>query len=85
MIHDLVVAPVAPPRPDGHAQFGKLTAADAAALSAMGKGNNVPGHTFTTDGKAARLPSEQDHFPDRQTNVVPIQLSMGAYNFLQQS
>src|SRR5262249_2318588 len=26
-----------------------------------------------------------DHFPDLQTNVVPIQLSMGAYNCLQQS
>jgi hypothetical protein len=31
------------------------------------------------------LPSATDHFPDIQTNVVPIQLSMGAYNCLQQS
>ena len=80
MIHDLMVPDVAPARPDGHAQFGKLLAADAAALS----GHNVPGATFTLDGNAIRLPSENDHFPDRQTNVVPIQLSMGAYNCLQQ-
>ena len=37
------------------------------------------------DGNAVRFPSATDHFPDRQTNVVPIQLSMGAWNTLQQS
>lgn len=84
MIHDLVVPPVAAPRSDGHAQFGTITAADAAALVAMGTGNNVPGNIFTTDGKAVHFPSETDHFPDVQTNVVPIQLSMGAYNAMQQ-
>src|SRR5215831_5405326 len=47
MIHDLNVVDVAPPRADGHAQFGTITAADAAALKAMGSGNNVPGNTFT--------------------------------------
>jgi hypothetical protein len=31
------------------------------------------------------FPSSADHFPDRQTNVEPIQLSMGAWNTLQQS
>jgi hypothetical protein len=31
------------------------------------------------------MPSASDQFPSRQTNVVPIQLSMGAYNCLQQS
>src|SRR5260370_39735892 len=51
----------------------------------MGTRNNVPGATFTTDGKAVHLPSASDHFPDVQTNVVPIHLSMGAYNSLQQS
>jgi hypothetical protein len=85
MIHDLVVALVATPRPDGHAQFGTITAADAAALAAMGSHHNVPGQIFTVDGKAVRFPSASDHFPDVQTNVVPIQLSMGAWNTLQQS
>jgi hypothetical protein len=85
MIHDLRVAPVGALRPDGHAQFGTITAADAAALKRMGSGHNEPGHFFTQDGHEVRLPSEHDHFPDRQTNVVPIQLSMGAYNCLQQS
>jgi hypothetical protein len=37
------------------------------------------------DGKAVQFPSASDHFPDVQTNVVPIYLSMGAYNSLQQS
>jgi hypothetical protein len=86
MIHDLAVPTVAPPRTDGSgAQFGTMTAADAAALAGMGTGNNVPGHIFTQDGNAVRFPSPTDHFPDHQTNVVPIQLSMGAYNSLQQS
>jgi len=85
MIHDLTVAAVAPPRSDGHAQFGKILEADAAALKAMGSGHNVPGRIFTMDGKPVHFPNESDHFPDKQTNVVPIQLSMGAYNCLQQS
>jgi hypothetical protein len=86
MIHDLRVAPVNDTaRPDGHAQFGTILQADAAALKAMGSGRNVPGQIFTTDGKAVHFPSPKDHFPDSQTNVVPIQLSMGAWNTLQQS
>jgi hypothetical protein len=86
MIHDLVVAPVNPtPRPDGHAQFGALLPADAAALQAMGSGHNVPGHLFTLDGNPPHVPSPADHFPARQTNVVPLHLSMGAWNTLQQS
>ena len=86
MIHDLIVAAVnSKPRKDGHAQFGTLLPADAALLAAMGTGNNVPGHVFTVDGKAVHLPNEFDHFPDVQTNVVPLQLSMGAWNTLQQS
>jgi hypothetical protein len=51
----------------------------------MGTGNNVPGNYFTVDGKAPHTPSPNDHFPDRVANIVPIQLSMGAYNSLQQS
>jgi len=85
MIHDLRVAQVAPPRQDGRAAFGALTEADANALKAMGSGHNKPGRIFTTDGRETHWPDEHDHFPDRQTNVVPIQLSMGAYNCLQQS
>jgi hypothetical protein len=86
MIHDLRVAGVnATARPDGHAQFATLLPADAAALKAMGSGNNVPGHIFTVDGEAVHFPSPADHFPESQTNVVPIQLSMGAWNTLQQS
>jgi hypothetical protein len=85
MIHDLRVPAVAPPMPNGHAQFGKMTATDAALLYAMGAKNNIPGNIFTVDGKAVHFPSTTDHFPDKQTNVVPIQLSMGAYNCLQQS
>ncbi len=86
MIHDLTVAPVSrTPRPDGHAPFGHLLPADAALLAAMGTGNNVPGHLFTVDGEVAHFPNEFDHFPDVQTNVVPLQLSMGAWNTLQQS
>src|SRR5437762_336469 len=84
MIHDLTVAPVnSTARRDGHAQFGAILPADAAMLMAMGTGNNgVSGRVFTTDGNSPHFPSATDHFPDRQTNVVPIQLSMGAWNTL---
>jgi hypothetical protein len=85
MIHDVEVPPVAPPRADGHAQFGTMTSDDADKVAAMGSHHNVPGHLFTKDGNAPHFPSENDHFPDRQTNVVPVQVSMGAYNSLQQS
>jgi hypothetical protein len=86
MIHDLTVAPVNKnKRDDGHAQFGTILPEDAAMLKAMGSGNNVPGHFFTVDGKAPHAPSASDHFPDKQTNLVSLYLSMGAYNALQQS
>jgi hypothetical protein len=83
MIHDLVVAKVADPRSDGHAQFGTITAADAAALKNTGSGNNVSGDFFTTDGKAPRFPTAQDHFPDIQSNVVWFSVSVGTFNGLQ--
>jgi hypothetical protein len=51
----------------------------------MGTGNNVAGNIFTVDGQAPHFPSASDHFPDKQTNVVPINESMGAYNAFQQS
>jgi hypothetical protein len=85
MIHDLRVAPIMPKGPGGHALFGAITPEDAKALQAMGGHNNTPGNFFTVDGQAPHLPSPTDHFPDKVTNVVPIQLSMGAYNALQQA
>jgi hypothetical protein len=85
MIHDITVPAIAKPRPDGHAQFGTITERDADILMRMGTGNNVPGNVFTVDGQAPHFPSASDHFPDKQTNVVPLQESMGAYNAFQQS
>jgi len=86
MIHDLAVAAVnTTARPDGHAQFGTILPADAAILKRMGNGNNVPGNVFTIDGNPSQFPSATDHFPDRQSNVVPLYVSMGTYNALQQS
>jgi hypothetical protein len=85
MIHDITVPQTAPPRSDGHAQFGTITQRDAAILARAGAGNNVPGNIFTVDGQTPRFPSASDHFPDRQTNVVPLHVSMGAYNAMQQS
>ncbi len=86
MIHDVTVPAIDPvARPDGHARFGTILPSDAALLKHMGTGNNVPGNTFTVDGKKTRLPSAADRFPDVQTNVVSIYLSMGVYNALQQS
>jgi hypothetical protein len=85
MIHDLVVPNTAPPHQDGHAQFGALTPQDAEELQEMGQHHNVAGAIFTVDGNAVHFPSASDHFPDRQTNVVSIHESMGAYNAMQQS
>jgi hypothetical protein len=86
MIHDVTVPAVHPvARPDGHAHFGAILPRDAALLKAMGTGNNVPGNAFTVDGRKPRFPSASDRFPDVQTNVVSIYVSMGAYNALQQS
>jgi hypothetical protein len=85
MIHDLRVAQVAAPRPDGHASFGTILQVDANALAAQGNGNNVPGNLFTTNGKVPSFPSENDLFPEFHANLVPIYLSMGAYNAMQQS
>src|SRR5437868_612037 len=86
MIHDLTVPSSASPRSDGTgaAAFGTITAADADALKAMGNGNNVPGNLFTTDGLPVHFPNASDRFPNAQTNVVPLQESMGTYNAMQQ-
>ncbi len=87
MISDIRVPPLAPPRADGKAQFGKITAADAVAIAAWGHGNNIPGNIFTVDGNPPRFGSATDVFPDpaRQPNVVPHPVSMGAFNAQQQS
>lgn len=85
MIHDVLVPNIEAPDKNGHAPVGAMTADDARLLAAMGHGNNVPGHVFTIDGEAPHLPSPSDMFPNKVSNVVPLQLSMGAYNALQQS
>src|SRR5262249_23325175 len=77
MIHDVRVPPVAPPRKDGHAQFGAMTHDDAAAIAKWGTHHNVPDprnpdKLFTLDGKDVSFPSAYDHFPDRQSNVLPL-------------
>jgi hypothetical protein len=82
MIHDLIVAKVADPL-NGRAQFGTITAADAAALKTIGDGANVPNNFFTTDGKPPRFPSVNDRFPDIQSNLVWFAVSVGTLNGLQ--
>ena len=85
MIHDLTVPKVNPvARKDGHAQFGTILPADANLLKNMGTGHNVPGAIFTINGMPIHFPRATDDFPKQQTNIVPIYLSMGAYNSLQQ-
>ncbi len=85
MIQDIVVPRIAPPRPNGTAQFGTMTEEDAAAMYAVGAGNNVPGHIFTVDGNAPRFPTAGDRFPDSGKNTIAHPVSMGAWNTLQQS
>jgi hypothetical protein len=85
MIHDLRIAPVGPKDAQGHAKFGMITADDAKLLAAMGSNNATVGNFFTVDGKEPHAPQPSDKFPQRVSNLVPIQLSMGAYNALQQS
>ena len=45
----------------------------------------MPGHYFTSDGNAPRLPSANDKFPDQQSNLVPLPVSTGSFNAHQQS
>jgi hypothetical protein len=85
MIHDVTVPDVAPARPDGHAAFGTVTARDAVKLAAMGDHHNKPGAIFTTNGEEVHLLAANDHWPNRVSNTVPVQLSLGAYNATQQS
>jgi len=88
MISDIRVPPVGPPRADGTAQYGRITADDFAAISGRGLGNNaVVGNVFTVDGNPPRTGSASDLFPvpERQPNTVPHPVSMGVFNAQQQS
>ncbi len=85
MIQDIVVPKIATPRANGSAQFGMMTPEDAAAVKALGTGNNVPSHIFTVDGNAPRFPTGGDRFPDIGKNTIAHPVSMGAWNSLQQS
>lgn len=85
MIRDIQVPPVASPRADGSAQFGTMTAEDAAALAALGTGHNVPGNIFTVDGSDVRFPSPGDVWPSVQGNTVAHPVSIGTFNAQQQS
>jgi len=84
MIHDIVVPEIAAPLADGRAHFGTITAEDAAALKRKGGGHNMPGSLLTMDGNPPHLPGPGDRFPGVQTNVVPLQVSAGTYNAMQQ-
>jgi hypothetical protein len=80
LTHDLRVPPIAEALADGRPQFGTMTPADAAALAAIGTGNNVPGRFFTSDGNAARFSTAT--VPG---NTVAFSVSIGAFNTQQQS
>jgi hypothetical protein len=82
LTHDLRVPPVAEPLADGRARFGTITPADAAALAAMGTGNNVPGNFFTLDGRAVRFTSADGTIAG---NTVAVSVSIGTFNAQQQS
>jgi hypothetical protein len=84
--HDVVVPPVASPRPGTKsAKFGTITQADANALLAMGSHNNAVGHVLTQDGNTPNFGSASDHFgtPGMQPNTVPVAVSAGTFNGLQ--
>jgi hypothetical protein len=85
MIRDVRVPSIAEPMPDGRPRYGTMTPADAAAVAAMGSGNNVPGRIFTVDGAAPRFPAATDVFPAVQGNTVPFPVSIGTFNAQQQS
>lgn len=86
MIRDIKVPRIAAPRANGRAQYGTMTQADAAANAMRGDGNNaVPGRFVTTDGNRFRPFSAADRFPEIQSNGVPIPVSLGTFNSLQQS
>ena len=82
LTHDLRVPPVAEPLADGRARFGTITPADAAALAAMGTGNNAPGNFFTLDGRSVRFTNADGTIPG---NTAAFSVSIGTFNAQQQS
>ena len=82
LMWDLRVPAIAAPLADGRARFGTMTPADAAALAAMGTGNNVPGRLFTLDGNAVRFSSAGGTIAG---NTVGVPVSIGTFNAQQQS
>src|SRR5215472_8934058 len=87
MISDVRVPPMAPPRPDGTAQWATITQEDADAIAALGTGQNVTGSFFTFDGNPPRTGSATDVFPvpGLQPNILPHPVSIGTFNAQQQS
>ncbi len=76
------IPPIAPARPDGHAQFGYMTPEDAEIMAAQGTGNNVPGNVFSKGGVAPRYPAKHDVWPDDYTSLVTFPLTAGTFNAL---
>jgi len=62
-----------PPRPMRQSSHGSVTTTTS------------PARHSPPDGKDVHLPAATDHWPDRVSNTVPVQLSLGAYNATQQS
>ncbi len=86
VIRDIKVPGVLPPRENGRAQYGSMTAADQTANARRGTGNNaITGNFATNDGNDFRDFSPNDVFPDIQSNIIPIPVSLGTFNALQQS
>lgn len=84
LMYTTKIPPVAPPRPNGRAQFGTMTPEDQAFLAAMGDGNNgVVGHVFTATGNAPRYPDYDDVWPFAMTNLVTFPVTAGTFNALE--
>jgi len=84
MIHGPGVADVALRTRKGHAQFGTIPPPTPPQLAAMGAGNNVPATSSPSTAMLPIFPARRP-FPRPGHQVVPLQLSMGAYNCLQQA
>jgi hypothetical protein len=65
MIHDLIVPAVAPPRADGHAQFGKMTSADAAAIAGAGDASQQAGQFLHDRRQRHALPELTGRVPEQ--------------------
>ncbi len=84
LMYTTKIPPVAPPRPNGRAQYGTMTPEDHAFLAAMGDGNNgVVGHVFTATGRAPHYPAYEDVWPFAMTNLVTFPVTAGTFNALE--